>query len=81
MASQFIELTLGNHLISHGYDVNNNEIIEEVNQDKFSKKLVSISRIKSVSKKFILTDYLDGRWIYWEYLEDYQYVKSRLIEQ
>ncbi len=81
MTLEFIELTLGNHRISHGYDKDHQEIIEEIKADKFSKKLVSISRIKSVSEQFILTDYLDGRWIYWEYLEDYEYVKSRLIKQ
>ena len=78
MKYNFIELTLGHHIISHGYDMANKEITEQVEVDQFSKKLVAISRIKSVSEKYILTDYLDGRWIYWEYEESYQKIKETL---
>ena len=77
MKKEFIELTLGNHMISHGYDINNNEITKEF-EIPFSKKLVAISRIKSVSEKYLLIDYLDGRWVYWEYEESYQKVKELL---
>ncbi|KJD32537.1 hypothetical protein PK35_10045 [Tamlana nanhaiensis] len=80
MSEKFIELTLGSHMISHGYDANNNEVTEEVEVDSFSKKIVAISRIKSVSEKYILTDYLDGRWIYWEYQEDYKTLKKILLK-
>lgn len=80
MNTEFIELTLGNHMISHGYDVMNKEIIEEVKTEVFSKKIIAISRIKSVSEKFILTDYVDGRWIYWEYNEDYEFLKKALVK-
>ncbi len=80
MKTKFIELTLGNHIISHGYDVMNKEITEEITAEGFSKKMIAISRIKSVSEKFILTDYVDGRWIYWEYIEDYEVLKSTLIK-
>lgn len=76
---KFIELTLGSHMISHGYDANNKEILEHVNVEGFSKKVVSISRIKSLSEKYILTDYLDGRWIYWEYAEDFETLKKTLV--
>ena len=65
-------------MITHGYDQNNKEIEERVVVDGFSKKLVAVDRIKSVSEKYILTDYLDGRWIYWEYLESYEEVKQML---
>jgi len=75
----FIELTLGSHMISHGYDVKNEEVLEHVNVDGFSKKVIAISRIKSVSERYILTDYLDGRWIYWEYEEDFDVVKKTLV--
>ena len=79
MNSKFIELTLGNHMISHGYDDNNKEILEEVTL-AFSKKLVAIDRIKSVSEKYILMDYLDGRWVYWEYEGDYKSIKKKLTK-
>ncbi|MCH4553184.1 hypothetical protein [Aestuariibaculum lutulentum] len=79
MTVDFIELSLGSHMISHGYDAENNEVLEHVVVESFSKKVVAISRIKSVSEKYILTDYTNGRWIYWEYEEDYDYVKKLLV--
>ncbi len=76
---EFVELTLGNHIISHGYDADNKEKLENVTVDGFSKKVVAVSRIKSVSETYILTDYLDGRWIYWEYQESFEDVKKILV--
>jgi len=76
---KFIELTLGSYIISHGYDTKNVEKLQHVNSDTFSKKIISVSRIKSVSEKYILTDYVDGRWIYWEYEENFEDVKKALI--
>ena len=78
MKAKFIELKLGSHMIVHGYDSNNQEINEHVTIEGFSKKIVSVSRIKSLSEKYILTDYVHGRWIYWEYEEDYEFIKSKL---
>ncbi|MDO7135461.1 hypothetical protein [Algibacter lectus] len=75
----FIEVKLGSHMISHGYDADNNEVLEHVAVDDFSKKVVAVSRIKSLSEKYILTDYLDGRWIYWEYTETFDEVKNKLV--
>ncbi len=60
---KFIELTLGSHIVVHGYDDQNKEVVENVTVDTFSKKIININRIKSVSEKYILTDYSDGRWI------------------
>ena len=79
MNSKFIELTLGSYIISHGYSNKNQEIMEHVKSEQFSKKIIPISRVKSVSEKYILTDYVDGRWIYWEYEEDYETVKNLLL--
>ena len=76
---KFIELTLGSYIISHGYDNKNIEVLQHVHSETFSKKLVDISRIKSVSEKYILTDYVDGRWIYWEYEESFEDVKRELV--
>ncbi len=80
MTSGFIELILGNHIISHGYDDNNKEILEDIQVENPSKKLVSIQRIKSISEKYILIDYLDDRWVYWEYDENYQSIKKILTK-
>lgn len=79
MKSKFIELTLGSYIVSHGYDDKNKEVLEHVNSKTFSKKIVPICRIKSISEKYILTDYVDGRWIYWEYAEDYNTIKELLF--
>ena len=64
----------------HGYDKRNKEIAEEIKVEIPTKKIISIDRIKSVSKKYILTDYLDGRSIYWEYEEEYDYVKNQILK-
>ncbi len=79
MSKKYIELNLGSHIIVHGFNDMNTEITQEVKVTGFSKKIVAVSRIKSVSEKYILTDYADGRWIYWEYEEDYEELKKRLI--
>lgn len=79
MNPKFIELTFGNYIIVHGYDESNKEIAEELKVEIPSKKVIAISRIKSISKKYVLTDYIDGRWIYWEYEEDYEFVKNLLL--
>lgn len=80
MRERFITLRLGSHMISHGYDSENKEILEEV-AAPFSSKLVAVSRIKSVSEKYVLTDYLDGRWIYWEYEEGFKAFKKKLTKK
>lgn len=79
MNSKFIELTLGSYIVSHGYDDKNKEVLEHVHSKTFSKKIVPVSRIKSISEKYILTDYVDGRWIYWEYEQDFEDVKKALV--
>ncbi len=80
MEAKFIELNLKSHIISHGYDENNKEVTEEIIVDEFSPKVIAINRIKSLSKKYVLTDYIDGRLIYWEYQESYELVKKELLE-
>jgi len=80
MSKKFIELNLRNHIISHGYDESNKEITEEFIADVFSPKTIATSRIKSLSDKYVLTDYIDGRWVYWEYEESYESVKNELLK-
>ncbi|GGX14514.1 hypothetical protein [Aquimarina muelleri] len=75
---KFIELTLKNHTILHGFDARNKEITEDVEVQEASKKLVAIDRILSLSEKFILIEYAYNRIIYWEYMEDYKSVKAIL---
>ncbi|WP_103070637.1 hypothetical protein [Aquimarina sediminis] len=75
---KFIELTLKNHIILHGFDARDKEITEEVEVEKASKKLIAVDRILSISEKFILIKYAYNRIIYWEYIEDYDRVKTML---
>jgi hypothetical protein len=77
--SKFIEVSLGSFVISHGYDESNKEIEERVEVETYAKKTIRIERIKSLSERYILTDYLDGRWIYWEYEDDYETLKNKLL--
>ncbi|WP_299256712.1 hypothetical protein [uncultured Aquimarina sp.] len=76
---KFIELTLKNHTIVHGFDASNQEITEEVTVASPSKKLVAVDRILSVSEQYILIKYAYDRIIYWEYLEEYNNVKTMLL--
>ncbi|EZH74131.1 hypothetical protein ATO12_14755 [Aquimarina atlantica] len=76
---KFIELTLKNHTILHGFDARNREVIEEVEVEEASKKIVAVKRILSISEKYILIKYAYDRVIYWEYLEDYETLKKMLV--
>ncbi|MEW7278359.1 hypothetical protein ABW636_07165 [Aquimarina sp. 2201CG1-2-11] len=75
---KYIELTLKDHIIVHGFDARNQEITEEVKLEKASKKMVAIDRILSVSNQFILIKYAFDRIVYWEYEESYDTVKNML---
>ena len=78
MKKRFVELRLGSHIIVHGFDTEQKKITEVVEVDEFTKKIVALSRIKSISETYILTDYAHGRWIYWEYEESYEELKEKL---
>lgn len=78
MKNGFIEITVKDHLISHGFDENNKEIIEEVQVEESMIKLLSVDRIQSVSKKYILTTYGHGRLVYWEYEGTYDELKEKI---
>ncbi|MBQ4822765.1 hypothetical protein [Aquimarina sp. MMG016] len=77
---KFIELTVKNHIILHGFDARNKEITENVEVAKAAKKLIAVDRILSVSEKFILTKYAYDRIVYWEYEEEYESVKAMLSD-
>ncbi len=68
----FIKITTGNYLIVHGYDDNNKEIVETVTIEKPMVKIVAVSRIQSISDKYILVSGSHGRLMYWEYEESFE---------
>ena len=74
----FIKITTGNYLIVHGYDDNNKEIVETVTVEKPMVKIVAISRIQSISDKYILVTGSHGRLMYWEYEESFKELQSVL---
>lgn len=63
----FIEVKTKDHVIAHGFDEQNRAIEEQVTMAQWTTKIIAVERIKSVTEKYILTDYAQGRWIYWEY--------------
>lgn len=75
---EFIEVRVKNHQILHGFDDNNQEILESVEVESSAKKLIKIDRILSISEKFILTSYAFNRVIYWEYEDNYEELKQML---
>lgn len=74
----FIKLTTGNYLIVHGFDDQNKEIIESVTVEKPVEKIVAISRIQSLTEKYVLVTSSHGRMMYWEYKEEYEDIKRIL---
>ena len=74
----FIKITTGNYLIVHGFDDNNKEITEEVKVEKPMTKIVAVSRIQSVSEKYLLVTGSHGRMMYWEYEESFEDIQKIL---
>jgi hypothetical protein len=73
---KFIELHLGNMLIHHGYDAENKEVMQEVVGQQPARKLVALSRVQSVTEKYVLLSSGYGRFIYWEYHDGYEKVMA-----
>lgn len=64
---KFIELEVKTAFIVHGFDDNNKEIIENVAEQAFVKKLISIDRVQSISEEYVLVTSSHTRVLYWEY--------------
>jgi len=77
---KFIKLTVKNPTVMHGFDADNKEIIEKCEPNEPTIKLISIDRIKSLCKDLVLIDYADGRWIFWEYEDDFEDVERRMVD-
>ncbi len=74
----FIKITTSNYLIVHGFDRNNKEIIETVMVEKPVVKIVAVSRIQSLTEKYILVTGSHGRMMYWEYTESMADIEEQL---
>lgn len=75
---KFIKLTIKNPTVMHGFDAENKEILEKTTPHEPTAKLISIDRIKSLCKDLVLIDYAEGRWIFWEYEENFEDIERRL---
>jgi hypothetical protein len=75
---KFIKLTVKNHTILHGFDLNNKEILERCEVTEATTKLFAIDRIKSIAKDTILVEYAFNRMIFWEYEEDFAAIVAQL---
>ena len=76
----FIELEVKTAIITHGYDAQNKEIQELINEGDFMKKIIAIERIKSISEKYLLVTSSHNRIMYWEYKGTMTQVKQKLID-
>ncbi|MEH0154907.1 hypothetical protein V6R21_12250 [Limibacter armeniacum] len=74
----FLEVEVKTAMIFHGFDGNNKEIIEEVVEENFMKKLVAVGRIQSISEQYLLVTSSHGRVMYWEYKGTMEDLKQRL---
>ncbi len=76
--NNYIELPVRVHSVIHGYDNDNQLIIESIGEKQFINKLIAIRRIESVSQEYLLVKLTHGRVAYWEYDESYEVVASKL---
>jgi hypothetical protein len=77
---KFIELKVRTAMIVHGFDEDNKEIVEKVNEQHYVTKIVAVNRIQSISEQFILVTSSHGRVMYWEYDETLQGVREKLLK-
>ncbi len=77
----FIKVRTKNYFVMHGYDHHNKEVLDKVEVESSTEKLIAIHRIQSVTDKYILTTATHGRFIYWEYEDDYNSIVQKLKEQ
>jgi hypothetical protein len=79
--NKFIELTLGNYTIHHGFNEANKEHKELFGVDVPKKVLLPTNSIVFIDEEFIVTKHINDRLIYWEYHNGYDYVKNKLAKK
>ena len=77
--AQFIVLHVRNAITVHGYNADNQEIVQRFEDEAFVEKIIAVSRIQSVSEQYLLVTGSHGRLMYWEYQGDLQSVKALLM--
>jgi hypothetical protein len=74
----FLTLRVRTAIVVHGYDSENKEIVEEPQGEPFVEKTIALSRIQSISDKYVLVTSSHGRVMYWEYEGGMSALKERL---
>ena len=78
---KFIEITLGNYSILHGYDENNQEIRENITVNSPKKTLLATDTILSVDDEYITTSQIKNKLHFWEYSESFIDIQLELCSQ
>lgn len=76
----FIKVHTKNYIVMHGYDHRNKEVEDTIEVERATEKLIAVHRIQSVTEKYIMTTATHGRFIYWEYEDDYNKLVQVLKE-
>ena len=74
----YIELSVRTARVVHGYDEDNQEVVEEINENVYAKKLIRLDRIQSITERYVLVSSGSGRMLYWEYEGGFESLRSRL---
>lgn len=74
----FIDLEVRTAFIVHGFDESNQEIVENLNEKPFTRKLILVDRIQSISDQYLLVNSSHGRVVYWEYKATLDEIKALL---
>lgn len=74
----FIKARIRNYKIVHGFNDQNEEIVEEGNVTDWSDKIFALSRIQSITERYLRMTYSHERVIYWEYEGGLKNIVSKL---
>ncbi|MBN2484335.1 MAG: hypothetical protein JXB34_00030 [Bacteroidales bacterium] len=77
---KFIELTLGNYTIHHGYNSSGSEHKELFSVEIPKQVIIPLDSVVYADNEHIVTRYIAGRLIYWEYHNGYEYLKNKLTK-
>lgn len=64
---KYLSVRVRNALVFHGYDADNQEILERVPEAPFADKLIALERLQSATEQYLLVSSAQGRALYWEY--------------
>ncbi|WMS86777.1 hypothetical protein [Pleionea litopenaei] len=76
----YIEARVKTAMIVHGYDQENQEVVESIDDSEYTRKLIQVDRILSISEDFLLVSSNHGRVMYWHYDESLDEIKQRLLD-